>query len=471
MPSILIVEDEENLRLTIAKRLRKSARQVEEASCLAEARDRLAVTAFDVMVTDVNLPDGSGVDLVEEITQGESGTDAVVITAFGTVESAVDAMRRGASDYLQKPVSLDELSMIVSRLLDSRAVRARLAVYERNEENKIDGKAIIGEDEAWLDAIETAKRFAEAHAEPPGDGALPSVLITGETGAGKGVAARLIHEHAASVSDGDAGPFVHVNCAAIPANLVESELFGHEKGSFTDAKNARRGFFELADGGTLFLDEIGEMSPELQAKLLLVMENGTYRRVGGAVERRVSARVVAATNQDLAARVSDGGFRQDLYYRLGSFVIALPPLRERGRDAELLAQRTLVRLASERGREDVRFSPDAIEAIRAHRWPGNARELVNAVQRALILCKGGLIEPGDLALGPAVKAPRSEASAPGEFAIDFEHGPHTLEAVERALLEQALERCDGNITRAARLVGMPRGSFRYRMEKAGLNGQ
>lgn len=470
MPSILIVEDEENLRLTIAKRLRRYAHRVEEASAIAEAREHLSASAFDLVVTDVNLPDGSGVDLVEELAGEDGGADAVVITAFGTVESAVDAMRKGASDYLQKPVSLDELSLVVTRLLEARAVRTRLAVFERTAENAIGGMEIIGEDPGWLEAVETAKRFAEAHANPAGDGALPSVLVTGETGAGKGVVARLVHEHASAHAEGDGGPFVHVNCAAIPANLVESELFGHEKGSFTDAKSARRGFFELADGGTLFLDEIGEMSPELQAKLLLVMENGTYRRVGGAAERQVSARVVAATNQDLAARVSDGGFRQDLYYRLGSFVIGLPPLRERGRDAILLAQRTLERLASTRGKAGTRFSEDALEAVRAHSWPGNARELVNAVQRALILCRGDVIDAGDLALAPAAVAPAG-ATNPAGFAIDFENGPHTIEAVERALLEQALARCGGNITKAARLVGMPRGSFRYRMEKAGLAGQ
>lgn len=472
MPSILIVEDEENLRLAIAKRLRRSARRVDEAAGVGEARERLAGAAYDVVVTDVNLPDGNGVDLVEEIARSENGADSVVITAYGTVESAVDAMRRGASDYLQKPVSLDELSLIVGRLLDARAVKAKLAVFERSAADVAESMAIVGEDGAWLEAVDTARKFAEAHSDTETDGPLASVLITGETGAGKGVIARLVHDHASACRDGDGGPFVHVNCAAIPANLVESELFGHEKGAFTDARSDRRGFFELADGGTLFLDEIGEMSPELQAKLLLVMENGTYRRVGGSVERRVATRVVAATNQDLGVRVGDGGFRQDLYYRLGAFVIALPPLRERGDDAVLLAQSTLERLARRRGRSELRLSDEAIEAIQNHAWPGNARELVNAVQRAVILCRGDEIGPMDLALrsGAAASLPTHGATGDG-LAIDFERGPHTIEAVERALLEQALNRCGGNITQAARLVGMPRGSFRYRMEKAGLHGQ
>ncbi len=468
MPSILIVEDEENLRLSIAKRLRRFASRVEEAGTVEDARTLLASTAFDVLITDVNLPDASGVELVEEFAQGEGAADAIVITAFATIENAVDAMRKGASDYLQKPVSLEELSLVVTRLLEHRAVHAKLAVYERNEAAEAAARAIVGEHKAWVEAIDTAKRFAEAHAELASEGPLPSALITGETGSGKGVVARLIHDHAEAQRENDAGPFVHVNCAAIPASLVESELFGHEKGSFTDAKTARAGYFELASGGTLFLDEIAEMSPELQAKLLLVMENGTYRRVGGTVERRVSARVVAATNKDLSARVADGSFREDLFYRLGSFVIPLPPLRERGDDAELLAQRTLERLARERGRAAVRFSDDAIERINTHRWPGNARELVNAVQRALILCKSDVIEPSDLALAPPSAAPAAKGA--NGFAIDFDRGPHTIEAVERALLEQALARCDGNITQAARLVGMPRGSFRYRMEKAGLSG-
>jgi len=469
MPSVLILEDEENLRLSIAKRVGRYADHVSEAGTLREARARLRERAFDVVITDVNLPDGDGVELVREIGEGESDADSVVITAYGTVEHAVEAMQAGASDYLQKPVRLDELALVVRRVLERRAVRARLAVYERQGSAK-GAPEVVGRDERWAGAVETARRFAEAHAGPMSEeGALPCMLITGETGTGKGVIARMVHDHANSTADRPRAPFVQVSCAALPARQVERELFGHEasreENAEADAASApRSGYFELADGGTIFLDEVAEMAPELQAKLLQVLERGVYRRVGGQVERRVWARVVAASNVDLDQRVREGAFRQDLYYRLGAFVVGLPPLRERGGDAELLASKTLDRLASQQGREGVRFSDKAAERIRAHRWPGNARELVNAVQRALILCRGDVIEPEDLAIVGGTTAP----GVAGGLRFDFEHGPHTIEEVERALIEQALEQCDGNVTQAARLVGMPRGSFRYRMEKSGL---
>jgi len=468
MPSVLILEDEENLRLSIAKRVGRYADHVSEAGTLREARARLRERAYDVVITDVNLPDGDGVDLIREIGEGETDADSVVITAYGTVEHAVEAMQCGASDYLQKPVRLDELALVVRRVLERRAVRARLAVYER--QGSASGVAeVVGRDERWVGAVENARRFAEAHAAPLSeDAALPCVLLTGETGTGKGVIARLIHDQASATAERPRAPFVQVSCAALSAPQVERELFGHEASGEDDGgegPEARSGYFELADGGTIFLDEVSEMAPELQAKLLQVLERGVYRRLGGVIERRVWARVVAASNQDLERRVREGSFRQDLYYRLGAFVVDLPPLRDRGEDSVLLAERTLARLGPRQGREGVSLSDAAVERIRKHRWPGNARELVNAVQRALILCRGDVIEPEDLAIvGGAPAAP----AGGGGLRFDFEHGPHTIEEVERALIEQSLERCDGNVTRAARLVGMPRGSFRYRMEKSGL---
>ena len=467
MPSILVLEDEENLRLSMAKRLGSIAGTVEQAGSLAEARERLDQRAFDLIVTDVNLPDGDGVALVKELAASGSGTDAIVVTAYGTVEHAVDAMRHGAADYLQKPLRLDELALVVERVLDRRRDRARLAAYERAETSEAVEPRIVGEDPAWVEAVESAKRFAEAHAEPRDKGALPAILITGETGAGKGVVARLIHERAVGSAERDSAPFVQVNCAALPAERVETELFGREAGA---GEGARSGYFELAEGGTIFLDEIAEMSAELQAKLLLVMESGLYRRVGGATERRARARVVTATNTDLPKRVSEGSFREDLYYRLSAFRIDLPPLRERPGDAKRLAEATLERLRREQNRPGLEFSEEAIERIESHAWRGNARELINAVQRAVILCSGERIAPADLAIEERPPAAASPTGEPGSLVIDFDNGPHTIEEVERALIEQALARSNGNVTKAARLVGMPRGSFRYRMEKAGFSG-
>jgi len=469
MTSVLILEDEENLRLSMARRLASVADEVEEAGTLEEARERLARRAFDLLVTDVNLPDGDGVDLVKELHAAESGTDAIVVTAYGTVEHAVDAMRHGAVDYLQKPVRLDELALVVERALERRGERARLAAYERAERAAALRQRVIGEDPAWLGAVGAARKFAEAHAEPRAsetDG-LPAALIAGETGSGKGVIARLIHDHAVKTSGRPSAPFVQVNAAAIPSERMEAELFGRER---IDGEPARAGFFELARGGTVLLDEIAEMSPELQAKLLVVMEGGAFRRVGGTRERRAACRVVCATNADLESRVQKGSFREDLYYRVSAFVIRLPALRDRPGDARRLAEDALERLARERGAGRVRFTAGALERIESHAWPGNARELLHAVQRALILRTSEEIRPADLGLDRAPQAPGETAGeAGGRLVIDFENGPHTFEELERALIEQALAKAKGNVTRAARLVGMPRGSFRYRMEKAGLS--
>jgi DNA-binding NtrC family response regulator len=467
--SVLILEDEENIRLSMARRLERVAGEVAQSGTLAEARDELSRRAFDLLVTDVNLPDGDGVDLVKELHAADGGTDAIIVTAYGTVEHAVDAMRHGAIDYLQKPVRLDELALVVERALERRGERARLAAYERAEKAQAMQQRLVGEDPAWLQAVGAARKFAEAHADPHGSSAegLPTALITGETGSGKGVIARLIHDHAVRVSEAASAPFVQVNGAAIPSERIEVELFGREKGG---GEEAQAGFFELARGGTVLLDEIAEMSPELQSKLLVVMEGGAFRRVGGTRERRAACRVVCATNADLDSRVAKGEFREDLYYRVSSFVIKLPPLRERPGDARRLAEEALSRLARERGAGRVRFTEDALERIDAHSWPGNVRELIHAVQRALILRSGEEIRAADLGIEErAASIPAGGQGEPGAIVIDFEHGPHTFEELERALIEQALSKARGNVTKAARLVGMPRGSFRYRMEKAGLS--
>jgi len=264
-------------------------------------------------------------------------------------------------------------------------------------------------------------------------------------------------------------PFVQVNCASLPAPLVESALFGHVKGAFTDAREARSGLFEAADGGTIFLDEIGEMPLELQSKLLLVLERGVFRPVGGATEKRVATRVVAATNQDLYDRVEDGRFRQDLLYRLSTFVIQIPPLRERGGDLMQIADAMLDRFSRQYNRPDLRFSPAAREALERHRWPGNVRELINCVQRAVMLCNGNEIHPSDLGL-----AKRSATPEPGtigrvsDLKFDFSEGLFDIHEIERTLIIQALEHTGGNISQAAKLIGMNRTSFRYRIERAGL---
>ena len=473
MARVLLIEDDENLRFTVARALAKDGHDVQQTDAVEDAKRLFGANAFDLVISDVHLGSDSGIDLVEHI-RGEGFTGGVVVmTAFATVDDAVRAMKLGADDYLQKPVRLEELSLIVGRLLEQQSKSRRLRLYERlNETQHIEHRP-LGESEAWVRALTMAERLAKMpvvnRAQDYGSasgGALPTILILGETGAGKGVISR--HIHAASPEP--TSPFVHVNCSALPATLIESELFGHEKGAFTDAKEAREGLFEMADGGTIFLDEIGDLPLELQAKLLTVLEQGIIRRVGAKKSHTVRIRVLAATNQDLEARVADGRFREDLLFRLNAFTIQIPALRERGDDALGLAATMLERLRNEYGRESASLTPEAARAISAHAWPGNVRELFNAVQRAAMLSDGNEIGPDDLGITGA-KARRIEPSSngvAGELTFDFAHGVHTAEEVEKQLMIQALEKSKGNVSKAARLIGMQRSSFRYRIDRYGL---
>jgi two-component system response regulator PilR (NtrC family) len=492
---VLVIEDEENLRFSMVRTLTKCGHAVSEASCLRDARALLTKQDFDLVLTDVMLGSENGVDLVRELrAEGYDGV-VVVITAFGTVESAVGAMRDGADHYLQKPISMQDLQLQVDRALTHHRTARRLRLYERLERTHQDSDDVIGASEAWKRTLAFAERLAEIPLPPerPGSGpdstlglagggmGLPTVLLMGETGVGKGVLARYIHTRAqqahtpapagagrrAEAAADAAPPFVHVNCSALPATLVESELFGHEKGAFTDANEARPGLFEMADAGTIFLDEISEMPIELQAKLLLVVEQGTFRRVGGTRERRVRTRVVAASNLDLDERARAGQFRRDLLYRLNAFTVRIPPLRERADDAVLIARAALDRLSRRYGRWAMGLTPAAEGSIRAHAWPGNVRELLNAVQRAQMLADRPEIEPHDLGLAPAPVGAHTPfmGGGSGNLVFDFENGVHTLEEVEKTLVMQALLFTKGNVSRAARLIGLQRSSLRYRIEQ------
>lgn len=505
MARILVIEDEENLRFTIRRSLVRAGHTVSEAASLAPARELIRNHDFEFILTDVMLGGENGLDLVREVRADGFEGVIVVMTAFSTVEHAVAAIRDGADDYISKPLSLEELGMQVQKWIEHRRLARRVKLYERLEKTKSQTREVVGESARWKATVALAEKLAALPlpapapdaSTPNGGGMLPTILLTGETGAGKGVLARYIHQRALDIagtkSEADA-PFVHVNCSALPPTLVEGELFGHEKGAFTDAREARPGLFEMADGGTIFLDEISEMPLELQAKLLLVVEHGTFRRVGGSKERRVRVRVIAASNQNLEERVAAGGFRRDLLYRLNAFVVKIPSLRERGNDAMAIAESSLDKLMRRYGRGEMHFSSDACAAIAAHAWPGNVRELINSVQRAVMLCEGDTIEPADLNLGQGPfeghsqsldpvphsvnaagrnghSAGLAERAAPlvqGTLVFDFEHGPHRAEDVERELIMQALRHTHGNVSRAAKLIDMQRSSLRYRIERYGL---
>jgi len=477
MAHMLVIEDETNLRISIAHSLKRANHAVVEAGGFVEARKALLSQDFDAAIVDINLGEGDGVDLVHELRDEGRDTVAIVITGDASVESAVRAMKAGADEYLQKPVRLDELAVLLDRSLERREERRRLLVYERLADVQPKPIDIVGESPAWRKVVSFADRLALAplpigrSAAPP-----PTILIVGETGTGKNVLARRIHETAthAPAEAGD-GPFVHVNCSALPAPLIESELFGHERGAFTDAREARAGLFEIATGGTIMLDEIAEMPIELQAKLLFVVETGSFRRVSGTRERRVQARIVAATNQDLEEAVDRGSFRRDLFYRLNAFTIRVPPLRERPEDILPIADALLVQLRQQHHRSRLTLSKAAQEALLSHDWPGNVRELANAMQRAAMLTDTDSIAPTQLGLTDAKLASRpvDAGTAVDEptnsLMFDFNKGGHSIEEVERELIKQALRHTHGNITKAAKLVGMHRSSFRYRIERAGLD--
>lgn len=466
MAQILVIEDETNLRYGIVQALRSVGHDVLEADCLSGARKIIEGKDFDVLLTDVHLGGENGIDLIKEVRAGGYEGVIAVLTAYGSVEHAVEAMKLGADDYLQKPVGMEQLRLHITRWLDQARSARRLRLFERLEQTRSRSDALLGESKVWKDTIEMARRLAAVPLDAPTDeagGGLPTVLLTGETGVGKGAVARYVHKCTAEAGAEPTGDFVHVNCAAIPASLVEGELFGHERGSFTDAKEAKPGLFEMADGGTIFLDEIGEMPVELQSKLLLVVEQGVFRRVGGQRDQRVRTRIITATNQDLESRSREGTFRRDLYFRLSTFPIEIPPLRERRGDALLIAEHLLDQFARRYGRPGLAFGDDAKAAVSAHTWPGNVRELANAVQRAAMLATGDHVAASDLSLTTRQSKPAGEG-----ILFDFENGLHKADQVERELMVQALAWTRGNVSRAARIIGMQRSSFRYRIERYGL---
>ena len=383
---ILLVEDKDNLRSALRQTLEAEGLGVEEAKDGHGAIERLRSGRFSMVLTDLRLPRADGHEVLRAAVQSDPEMPVILMTAYGTIRDAVDAMREGAYDYLEKPVDSDHLLALVRRALRHRVVLRENLILKERFHRELDFPEIVGESAALRAALDKVRRVAPTDA---------TVLLAGESGTGKELFARAVHH----LSGRKPQPFLAINCAAIPENLLESELFGYEKGAFTGAVASKRGKLEIADRGTLFLDEIGDLSPALQGKLLRVIEQKQFERVGGNQTRTVDIRLVAASNKDLAALVVAGGFRQDLFFRLSVFPIAVPALRERREDITLLARHFVDRFAAEqKRRRPVDLDPDALQALAQHDWPGNVRELQNAIERALILGEEGPIRAEDLGL-------------------------------------------------------------------------
>jgi DNA-binding NtrC family response regulator len=461
MPTLLIVEDEAVLARNLAKAFARQGFDVQHAAAIVEARRVLEATPIDTVLLDLRLPDGSGLDLLDTLVRADPDLPVIVMTAYGSVADAVRAMQRGARDYVQKPFELDEIQLKVEHAL--RGVRQRREiVYYR--EQRVATASILGESAAAQRLRAMVDRIGRMTVGPGAPA--PTILLLGETGSGKGHVARALH--AAGGRCG--GPLIEVNCTALPENLAEAELFGYEKGAFTDAKTARAGLFETAEGGTLFLDEIGHISAALQAKFLKAIEEKVVRRVGATAVRKIDVQVIAATNRDLEAAVRLGEFREDLYQRLSVAVIHIPPIREREGDAVRLARALLEDCCRRYGVALRTLSAEAETALARYPWPGNVRELANTMERVVLFSDNNPVQSEDLGISTVTpQGGRLTVVPSGEIQIDFPDTGLSLEAVERALLVGAMEKASGNLSAAARLLGISRDTLRYRMGKFGLD--
>lgn len=456
MANILIVDDEEVFARNAAKFLEKSGHSVSTAGTAGAGMENFSRSPADVVVLDYRLPDDDGISVIRQLRVLDGKVPILMITGHGSIELAVEAMKAGANDLLTKPVSLAELRQRVEQFAEAQRNSRRLSYFVSRERQS--AHAIIGDSAVMVEMRQRLARIANVEAVD----SLPPVLILGETGTGKELVARALHYESARGSQA----FIELNCAAIPDHLLESEMFGHERGAFTDAKERRIGLIEAADGGTLFLDEIGEMDLGLQAKLLKVIEDGRFRRLGAVQERQVNLRIVAATNQNLEEKIRQGAFRADLFFRLRVLQVNVPPLRERGDDVLLLARHFLTYFGRRYGREDACLSKAAEAAMLAHRWPGNVRELRNVVEQAVLLAVSREIGPKDLMLpGAPVAIPGQLTDLPSLLPNDKDS---LLDKMEKEMLQQALSKSAGNVSKAARELGISRDTLRYRMEKHGM---
>jgi two-component system response regulator HydG len=442
---ILIVDDEPSARSGLEKLLTMKGHRVELAEDGVEALERVNESAPDVVVTDLKMPRMDGLELVGKLREKHASVPVIVVTAFGDVSTAVEAMRRGAEHYLVKPIDFGELEVAIARAIERRDLKLEAEGMRRQlrerDHSGLDG--MLGTSPAMQQVYKIVAQVGPARA---------TVLVTGESGTGKGELAKALHAHSPRAD----GPFVTLHCAALAESLLESELFGHERGSFTGADKRRVGRFEQANGGTLFLDEIGEIPASVQVKLLRVLQERTFERVGGNEAIRVDVRLVAATNRDLGVEVSEGRFREDLFYRLNVVHVDMPPLRARGNDLLALASHFLHRFAEENGKPVRGFTDAALAKLAAHRWPGNVRELENAIERAVVLCEGEMIDAENLPI--AVPAGKADVHIPGS----------TMAELEKHAILATLDAVGGSTTRAAEMLDISVRTIQYRMHEYGV---
>ncbi|TNF50379.1 MAG: sigma-54-dependent Fis family transcriptional regulator [Deltaproteobacteria bacterium] len=444
---ILIVDDEDGMRRLLSRVLTREGYETSTVGSGAEALRLVASERFDLVVTDIKMPEMDGLQLLAELKEYEPSLPIIVITAYGTIENAVQALRSGAYDYIAKPFENDEIKLTVAKAFERERLLAENRYLHAELEGRYDFSGIVGGSLAMQQVYDMASSVAVSNA---------NVLITGESGTGKELLARSIHYSSLRKEK----PFVVLNCAAISEGVLESELFGHEKGAFSGALDTRKGRFERADQGTLFIDEVAEMSMAAQVKLLRVIQEHEFERVGGNKTISVDVRIVAATNKKLEDQVKEGNFREDLYYRLNVVNINVPPLRSRREDVEPLSRFFLEKYTSETGKKITDLSPRALSCLLAHDWPGNVRELQNAIERAVVLSKGSVLTPRDFPQG-------MQGDDQICLQIPEKGGSLTdiLEDLERQLIIQTLQREDGSQTRAAETLGIKRTTLRYKMEK------
>ncbi len=449
---ILVVDDEQSMREFLEIFLRREGYDVRTASDVETAIVHLESDEIDLTITDMQMPEKTGLDLILEARDVSPETIMIVVTAFGTADSAISAMKEGAYDYLTKPFKVDELRIVIEKALEKKVLSNENRRLRQELRSQSRNRNIIGHSRAMQEIFDLVAQVAETKT---------NVLVAGESGTGKELVARAIHDQGSRQGQ----PFVAINCGAIPENLLESELFGHVKGAFTGAIQTKEGLFEAASGGTLFLDEIGELSQPIQVKLLRALQEKSVRRVGDTVDRKIDVRIISATNRRLEDEVAAGRFREDVYYRLNVIQVTLPPLRDRVEDIPLLAQHFLRRFADELGKEVEGIDAAALELLSHYAFPGNVRELENLIERAVALTRDHVI--GLEMLPPTVTAIREAACAPriGAEGVDLEE---LVADYERSLLVEALAESGGVKKRAARLLNVTFRSFRYRLEKLGV---